>query len=152
MATLTETVDFMSAPGPVSGHSAEWYFFRAYVGTALWSSTDDDDEPLDRERDESNLAPETLDSMLQDCAAFYMANSEHIHCDGAPLSQEFDGSIAAREAAMAGHDFWLTRCGHGAGFWDGDWPEPAASVLDAAARQAGNVDLYIGDDGQIHHA
>ncbi len=23
----------------------------------------------------------------------------------------------------AGHDFWLTRQGHGAGFWDGDWPD-----------------------------
>lgn len=22
---------------------------------------------------------------------------------------------------MAGHDLWLTRNGHGAGFWDGDW-------------------------------
>lgn len=22
--------------------------------------------------------------------------------------------------AQAGHDFWLTRNGHGAGFWDGD--------------------------------
>ena len=21
-------------------------------------------------------------------------------------------------ASQAGHDFWLTRCGHGAGFWD----------------------------------
>ena len=22
-----------------------------------------------------------------------------------------------------GHDFWLTRNGHGAGFWDGDWDD-----------------------------
>ena len=26
------------------------------------------------------------------------------------------------QAIDAGHDFWLTRNGHGAGFWDGDWP------------------------------
>lgn len=25
------------------------------------------------------------------------------------------------ECERIGHDFWLTRNGHGAGFWDGDW-------------------------------
>lgn len=145
-----KTIDYMRPGSPVAGHSAEWHFFRAYVGTALWSSTDDDGEPLDSARDIDDVAPETLDKMRDDCAAFYDANSEHIHCDGAPLSREFDGSIAAREAALAGHDFWLTRCGHGAGFWDGDWPEPAATILEKAADTFGNVDLYLGDDGRIH--
>lgn len=144
------TIDLMRADNPVPGNSAPWNFFRSYVGTALWSSTGDDGEPLDLNHDISDLAPETLESMLSDCAAFYDANSESIHCEGAPLSREFEGSIAAREAAMAGHDFWLTRCGHGAGFWDGDWPEPAATALDNASKAAGNVDLYIGDDGLIY--
>ncbi len=75
---------------------------------------------------------------------------EPVIIPGAPLANDFEGSIAAREAAMAAHDFWLTRCGHGAGFWDGDWPEPAATVLDNAAKAFGNVDLYVGDDGQIY--
>lgn len=142
--------DAMRADSPVSGHSAEWHFFRAYIGAAMWSSIGDDGEPLDSEHDFSDIAPETLESMMQDCAAFYAARSEHIHCDGAPLSRDFKGSIAAREAARAGHDFWLTRCGHGAGFWDGDWPEPAATALDEASKAFGNVDLYKGDDGQIY--
>ncbi len=50
----------------------------------------------------------------------------------------------------AGLDFWLTRCGHGAGFWDGDWKEPHAAALDALSKQFGNVDLYVGDDGKIY--
>lgn len=149
-----QTVDYMRAGSPVSGHSAEWHFFRSYVGTALWSTNDESDEsggePLDSNYDISDVAPETLESMLQDCAAFYFANMGHIHCVGAPVSREFDGPIGAREAAMAGHDFWLTRCGHGAGFWDGDWPEPAAGILDKASEKFGNVDLYVGDDGQIY--
>lgn len=151
---MTSTLEAMHADRPVSGHSDEWHFFRSYVGTALWSSNDESDEsggePLDRNYDISDISPETLDSMLADCARFYDANKEHIHCDGAPLSREFEGSIAAREGAMAGHDFWLTRCGHGAGFWDGDWPEPAASALTEASKEFGNVDLYVGDDGQIY--
>lgn len=146
-----EAIDYMRAQSPIAGHSAEWHFFRSYVGTALWSSNDGG-EPLDDGRSIDDVAPETLDKMRADCAAFYAANSEHIHCDDAPLSRDFEGSIAAREAAMAGHDFWLTRCGHGAGFWDGDWPEPAATILEKAADAFGSVDLYVGDDGRVHEA
>lgn len=104
-------------------------FYRSYVATALWSSNDESDEsggnPLDQNYDIDDIADETLAQMQADCHAFY-------------------------EAAMAGHDFWLTRCGHGAGFWDGDWPEPAATALDNASKEFGNVDLYVGDDGQIY--
>lgn len=53
------------------------------------------------------------------------------------------------DAAQVGHDFALTRNGHGAGFWDrglgerGDW-------LSDLCRPYGESDLYIGDDGQIY--
>ncbi|CAM3840711.1 hypothetical protein G6L26_009565 [Agrobacterium radiobacter] len=150
---MTTTLEAMRADSPVSGHSAEWHFFRSYVGTAFWATNanPDDWEPMDRNYDISDLAPATLESMLADCARFYDANKAHIHCDGAPWATDGDyGTQAAREAAMAGHDFWLTRCGHGAGFWDGDWPEPAASALTEASKEFGNVDLYVGDDGQIY--
>lgn len=149
LGTVFDIALHMRADNPVSGHSAEWHFFRSYVGAALWSSADEESHLVENYEPEK-LAPATLESMLADCARFYDANKEHIHCDGAPLSREFEGSIAAREAAMAGHDFWLNRCGHGAGFWDGDWPEPAASALDTASKGFGNVDLYVGDDGQIY--
>ena len=126
------------------------YFVRSYITCALWSSTGDDGEFLDVNHDTASLAPETLKQMVTDCRAFYEANRAHIHCEGAPLASDFEGTIAGREAAQAGHDFWLTRCGHGAGFWDGDWPEPHATALDNAATAFGNVDLYIGDDGLIY--
>jgi hypothetical protein len=125
-------------------------FTQSYLGAALWSSMDDAGEPLDSDHDWTDIADEAMEAMRADCEAFYTANSEAIHCDGAPLASDMDGSIAAREAAQAGHDFWLTRCGHGAGFWDGDWPEPCATQLDEASEAFGNVDLYIGDDGQIY--
>jgi hypothetical protein len=56
--------------------------------------------------------------------------------------------IAGRESD-AGHDFALTRNGHGAGFWDGDWPEPAATELTKLSKEYGEVDLYVGDDGLL---
>jgi len=125
-------------------------FVAAYVTAALGSSTDDNGEPLDAGRDESDIAPDTLEAMRADCAAFYKANRESIQCEGAPLC-EYDGtSEPERRATMAGHDFWLNRCGHGAGFWDGDWPEPQATTLDNAARAAGEIWLYVGDDSKVH--
>ena len=49
-----------------------------------------------------------------DCLAFY----SRVECYLSHENAEFtDGVIA-----QAAHDFWLTRNGHGAGFWDGDWP------------------------------
>lgn len=50
----------------------------------------------------------------------------------------------------AGHDLALTCRGEGAGFWDGDWPEPVGSRLAAIARRMGPVDAYVGDDGRLH--
>ena len=107
-------------------------FTEAYIEAALWSSTDDDGEPLDAGYD---LSQEAHDAMHADCAKFYEANSQYITDD-----------------ALAGHDFWVTRCGLGAGFWGGDWPEPAASILTTAAEAFDNVDLYVGDDGLIYAA
>lgn len=120
-------------------------FTRAYIECALWSSHDTTDEnigpePLDANHDESDLAPETLAKMMADCEAFQSTNAEAL--------SESPGS-----SDQAGHDFWLTRCGHGTGFWDRDdnvWPQPHRDALDASARAFGNVDLYIGDDGQIY--
>jgi hypothetical protein len=54
-------------------------------------------------------------------------------------------------AEQAGYDFWLTRNGHGAGFWDGDWPEPAATYLTKESKKFGTANLYLGDDGLIYH-
>jgi hypothetical protein len=44
----------------------------------------------------------------------------------------------------------LTRNGHGAGFWDGDWPQTVGQRLTKAAKIYGSVDLVIGKDGLIY--
>jgi len=112
-------------------------FTRQYVATALWSSTGDDEEPLDDDHGPEDIDPDTLRRMAADCARFQRENAADIG----------DGQ---EDAERAGHDFWLTRNGHGAGFWDGDWPEPAATRLTDACKAYGEYDLYVGDDGRIH--
>jgi hypothetical protein len=109
-------------------------FTEAYLTCALWSSNDDHGKALDIGHKITDLARETLKKHVADCAAFQKAHWDSI----------------ASDPGHAGHDFWLTRNGHGAGFWDGDWPEPAATVLTDAAEHYGEVYLYIGDDGLIY--
>ena len=53
------------------------------------------------------------------------------------------------DAAQAGHDFWLTRNGHGAGFWDRGLGE-RGDRLTNAAHVYGACDLYLGDDGFVY--
>ena len=113
-------------------------FTRQYIITALWTSMDNADdrggEPLDANYGLDDLAPETLATIREDCEAFQRDNADDISND--------------RE--RAGHDFWLTRNRHGAGFWDGDWPHDAGERLTEAAHAYGSVDLYVGDDGLIY--
>lgn len=49
-----------------------------------------------------------------------------------------------------GHDFWLTRNRHGAGFWDGDYAPEVGKRLTDAAHAYGSCDLYVGDDGWVY--
>lgn len=124
-------------------------FTCAYIECALWYGPD---EVMDRDRDRDEIAPETQAQMEADCASFWNANALHILVEGAPRATDFDHGASESEqvAAMAGHDFWLTRNGHGAGFWDGDWPEPSGSKLDEAACAMGAFEIYAGDDGLIY--
>lgn len=123
-------------------------FTEAYIQTALWSSRDDEDTPLDQNYSKRDLAPATLERMIADCQRFQAEQQATIDAafeTGEVIcGPDFDGQ------GRAGHDFWLTRNGHGAGFWDGDWPEPMASALTEAAHAFGEVNLYVGDDGKIY--
>lgn len=127
-------------------------FTRAYLTTALWSSNDESDEqggePMDRNYSQADFAPATLEKMAADCARFQAEQSETIQAAIDTGEVRFGPDFDA--IGRAGHDFWLTRNGHGCGFWDGDWPEPMADTLSAAARAFGPCDLYVGDDGKIH--
>lgn len=119
-------------------------FTRSYLETALWSSTvttgERDDEPLDENHDLSDLAQSVVDEAITDCADF-RSNS------ATQLAEAYE--IRGYNERKAGHDFWLSRNGHGAGFFD-EGNEECWDKLQDAARHYGAVDLYIGDDGQIY--
>lgn len=107
-----------------------------YITAALWSSTDDQDEPLDSNYFASDIDPETLQEMRDDVASFVDT------CHGLLVA-------SGQSDEQIGHDFWLTRNGHGAGFWDRGLGE-VGDKLTAACKPFGEVWLYVGDDGLIH--
>lgn len=109
-------------------------FAKAYIVCALWSSTDVDGDPLDDLFTIDDIHPDSLKKMKDDCADFVSGNEKALH---------------ENTAERAGRDFWLTRNGHGAGFWDGDWPING-DALTEASKTYGESDLYVGDDGKLY--
>lgn len=118
----------------------------AYVECALWSSVEVDEEGNGEHFNSwatiDDIAPEALATMRADVVDFL--TSDALEMPGAAWWTD----------EQLGHDFWLTRNGHGAGFWDrhyGNTPENAAGdALTKASKPYGEVNLYRGDDGQIY--
>ena len=113
-------------------------FTRAYLECALWSSMDESDDsggnPMDDNYSIEDIAPETIDHAIEECKRFQAQAAGMIESD----------------PSRAGHDFWLTRNGHGAGFWDGDWPEDGDKLTELS-KAFGETYLYVGDDGRIYN-
>ena len=135
-------------------------FIRAYVNCALWSTVNEKvyeetgiDEHLGTQYFYEDLTEKTLQDIKEDCTSFLrernVARVIYECClnEGKTLADGY--SYNAFE--LAGHDFWLTRNGHGTGFWDyGRWAQPFDKYLDAIATSYGTSDLYVGDDGLLY--
>ncbi len=96
-----------------------------------------------------DLAPEALACIIADCKAFQEQFPELLDL---AYSLEADGLAYTDE--RAGHDFWLTRNGHGCGFWSrtfkGERSEGVGDALTDCAEGFGETGAYLGDDGRIY--
>ncbi len=112
-------------------------FIASYIETLLWSEVEtfeDGSMGENYEGDDDALSPEALKDITRDCKDFFDV-----------WSHLFEGNDA-----QAGHDFCLTRNGHGAGFWDGDWADDIGDELTRASKVYGTQGLFRGDDGLIY--
>ena len=109
----------------------------AYLTALYWTETSDDGQPPS----DAEITPLCNAKALNDCAAFYRA-----------ITQNVRGFLPELDWSRVGHDFWLTRNGHGAGFWDRTdcLPEEARDRLTAAAERYGEKTVGIGDDGNVY--
>ena len=111
-------------------------FTRGYLDAAEWL--------LDDETDRSKIRgwmKEAITRAKKDCAAFQSDNAALL--DQYREAYKPKGDYDVDECA--GHDFYLTRCGHGTGFWDRGLGDLGDKLADAA-RRCGEVwtDVYRG--------
>lgn len=129
---------FNGTAGTPSRALAWFDFFAGYIECAMWADAPrgDDGEELEDARDPEG---EELRAIAEEAGGWFCRNFGE-------LAKAANG--AGYSWARAGHDFWLTRNGHGAGYWDRDeLPDDLRDRLSDAARKAGTVTLYRGDDG-----
>jgi hypothetical protein len=89
-------------------------FFEHFLICALWSSIDDEGEPMDKHHSITDIDPDCLQRLKAHALSFWTRCWYYLdHEDPAPRNV----------VQKAGHDFWLTSQGHGCGFWDGGWPK-----------------------------
>jgi len=106
-------------------------FLDGYLACALWSSS----LPLLGE-----WTSEARKQAEKTCADFMADNAD-------ALERYYEKT--ARPESYAGHDLWLTRNGHGAGFWD-RCNNDAFPELCKAAEELGEQHPYQGDDNKIY--
>jgi len=119
-------------------------FTKAYIEAALWSSNDDNGDPFDENYTVDDISLETKMKMTVDCINFQKDNK--VNLDKAyKLYPENEWT----NEEQAGHDFWLTRNGHGCGFWDRGIGE-VGDTLTEECKKYGVFDIYVGDNGEIY--
>lgn len=117
---------------------------------ALWTGIDDNGDPLDEHCTVDDFYPDAVARMRADCAVFLASAGALIRQLPDTYGAHPDCGTVAQVYAAAGHDFWLTRNGHGVGFWDRGLPGALGDDLSALAEAAGALDVYIGDDARLH--
>lgn len=126
-------------------------FTAAYLEAAIWSSThpdfqteratDDTPETLD-EYSIYDFSKEAIELAVKECSEFLektynlVSNEENCTYGGCPSIE------------YAGHDFWLTRNGHGCGFWDGDWPK-FGKRLTILTKKYRELNIWINDNNEL---
>ncbi len=112
-------------------------FLNAYIECALWSTSDDGGKPFDQDYSKEDIDADSLMLMTVDCYNFYHKNFNVVM----PPDYTYE---------QAGHDFWLTRNGHGAGFWDRGLGR-AGNILTGRALAVGEVYLFI-ENNKVHYS
>ena len=137
----------------------------SYLETALWSSVqyadceeNDTGEHFDADYDIHDFTESARSAARADCAKFL----EALQNTSCPYLSEYDNLYDAADDLQGnghiGHDFFLTRNGHGAGFWDGDYTDRETGieygdlicdVLHAVFGEYSDIHLWSTDDGCV---
>ena len=103
------------------------HMVAAYLEAAVWA-----DKPDDEDWSNANWSTQALDLAYFECCAFLRLAKWH---------------IKRWDMEQLGHDFWLTRNGHGTGFWAREFgTEENRDALTELSRTFGPSYVYMADD------
>ena len=110
---------------------------EGYVSCAFWTAPEDLIAPTSGEFDlsphRSRIPAAMWAQARRVCERFYNENR---------------ADLSTYPATNAGIDLYLSRNGHGAGFWEDDYTDPpVGDRLQESARKLGEIDIYKGKGG-----
>lgn len=105
-------------------------FTLGYVLAALWTT-----DPSPGQGDYTETGLSLVDSIPSYWMEQAIADCERFQAENAELLEQ------AEDDSRNGHDFWLTRNGHGTGFWDRGYPDEIGDALTVAAHAFGEAYL-----------
>lgn len=111
-------------------------FTRGYIEALCWTECNSDSDGLDG-FGFAEMTPETVAEIVADCSAF-----QRDHAELLALAYARPGYDESR----AGHDFWLTRNGHGVGYWD---RKELESLDERWAELRRPLDTWSEDDARL---
>jgi hypothetical protein len=114
----------------------EQEFYDAYTRCIFWAESEIENKNY------FDLSENARQRILKDCVSFCKKGRNIFN------NLEFKSISNYRQAGV---DFFLTRNGHGAGFWDGGyWMESDGEKFTKLSKEFGEINFYVGDDGKIY--
>lgn len=107
--------------------------YQGYIEAVYWLN--DDEQELGMS--DAELSDNAKKAIYKDCTNFFDKAWSLLYKD--EYNFELD---------QAGHDFYLTRNGHGVGFWDRGLDE-LGDKLTVIAKSFGQDEYYLSDDNEI---
>lgn len=115
--------------------------YQGYIEAVCWLNDDEREVGMsDAELSDAELSDAAKKAIYKDCCAFFDKAWSLLYKD------EY-----AFELEQAGYDFYLTRNGHGVGFWDRGLGQ-LGDQLTTIAKSFGQDEYYLSDDNQIERA
>lgn len=135
--------DFPNLPAPFTDEETADLkeFIVGYIEAIFFTSEDEEAGIGESDIDELSLAAKQ--AIVNECAAFYLANKQDLNDAFSDYNYSFD---------TAGQDFWLSRNGHGVGFWDRRLEDVGQNLTDACGFGTDFAEKYVyrGDDNLIY--
>jgi hypothetical protein len=108
-------------------------FAKAYISCALCSSTGTNDDLINKNHSQDDIALDTLFAMVQDCFNFRVNNA---------------ADLKDLDLEKSGRDFWRIRNRQEAAFWNRNLGEVGDRLIKAAAK-FGDVHLHVNTDRHV---